>query len=187
MAIVVKELNKIFPVENKSTEIIEYGSKPITVKLEWYEVSVAVHISGLRHTESMRKGLKDRFGYQGRDLHDNLYGVLGELAFAKATELYFPMTVNTFKDADVGSNWQVRTVGSNKNRDLILRPKDSIEHYYALVEVVKKESYSCLIHGWVQGADGMKDEYLTDFGYKDRPLVWKVPQNRLKQPHQMPI
>ena len=45
--------------------------------LEWYEASVAIHVVGLRHTESLRKGLRDKHGYAGRDVHDNLYGVLG--------------------------------------------------------------------------------------------------------------
>ena len=186
MEIVAKDqVNKL--LEKKSTEKIEHDSQPITVKLEWYEVSVAVHIAGLRHTESMRQGLKDRFGYQGRDLHDNLYGVLGEIAFAKSTDSYFPMSVNTYKGADVGWNWQVRTVGSNKNRDLIIRPKDKDSHYYVLVEVIRKESYTCLIHGWIQGIVGKKEEFLTDFGYSDRPKVFRIPQNRLTNPRQMPI
>ena len=43
-----------------------------TCYLEWYEVSVAMHLVGLRHTEAMRKRLQDKHGYTGRDVHDNL-------------------------------------------------------------------------------------------------------------------
>mgnify|MGYP003670084351 FL=1 len=188
MAIVVKEVNKV--VENKPTEKTDYARKPITAKLEWFEVSTALHIAGLRSTESLRMGLKDHPTYRGRDQHDNLYGVLGEIAFAKATDSYFPMSVNTFKGADIGSNWQVRTVGSNKNRDLIIRPKDSGEHYYVLVEIERSNvtsAYTYTIHGWIHGSDGKNDKYLSDFGYADRAKAFRIPQNRLNPPHQMPI
>ena len=99
-----------------------------TCYLEWYEVSVAMHLVGLRHTEAMRKRLQDKHGYTGRDVHDNLYGLLGEIAFSKISNRYFPMTVNTFKEADIGDTWQIRTVGSNKNTSLIVRNADPVEH-----------------------------------------------------------
>ena len=174
--------------ENELTNKIEYDSQPITVELEWFEVSVAIHLSGLRNTESLRRGYNDKAKYKGRDLHDNLYGTLGEIAFAKATNCYFPMTVNTFKEADVGSHWQIRTVGSNRNKDLIIRPEDNDEHYYVLVEVVKNKSvYDCTIHGWITGKDGKDNKYLSDFGHPERPKAFRIPKNRLQPTYQMPI
>ena len=109
-----------YPITIREGDSMHGHNYPSKVLLKWYEVSTAIHIVGLRHTESLRKSMQDKHGYKGRDMQDNLYGVLGEIAFAKATNTYFPMTVNTFKDADVGIDWQVRTVGSNKNRDLIV-------------------------------------------------------------------
>ena len=178
MEIAVKESKKIPSIQT---------IKPKTT-LTWFEVSVAIHISGLRNTESLRRGYNDSNRYKGRDLHDNLYGTLGEIAFAKATDSYFPMTVNTFKGADVGWNWQVRTVGSNRNRDLIIRHDDPDNHYFVLVEVVKNKSvYDCTIHGWIKGIDGKDYQFLSDFGHPERPKAFRIPQNRLSTPSTLPI
>ena len=146
-------------------------SHPSDVTLTWYEVSVAIHLVGLRHTESLRNNMKDQHGYKGRDMQDNLYGMLGEIAFAKITNKYFPMTVNTFKEADIGINWQVRTVGSNNNRDLIVRPADPSKHKYVLVEIIKSPSthydvasnhtYQATIHGWIEGTTAKDNKYLS--------------------------
>ena len=161
--------------------------------LKWNEVSVALHIASLRHTESLRKSLKDNHGYHGRDLHDNFYGVMGEMVFAKISGQYFPMTVNNFKGADIGEKWQVRTVGSNKNRSLIIRYADPDHHYYALIEVERKNAtyignlYKGILHGWIQGKEGKRARYLTDFGYKDRPKVFSVPYSELKPPSWYPL
>ena len=157
----------------------------LEIKFHWYEVSVAIHIVNLRHVESLRKGLRDAHGYKGRDMQDNLWGVLGEIGFAKAMNVYYPMTVNTFKQADVGRNWQVRTVGSNKNRSLLIRPVDPTPHKYMLVEVYKDKyafTYHAKLLGWIEGIDGKDDKYLTDCGHPDRPKVYRIPQKDLRNP-----
>jgi hypothetical protein len=168
---------------------------PSSVTLTWYEVSAAIHLVGLRHTESLRKNMKDKHGYKGRDLQDNFYGMLGELALAKATDKYFPMTVNTFKEADIGNNWQVRTVGSNKNRDLIVRPDDPTRHKYILVEITKNSSqydpsnntYQATIHGWIEGMSAKDPKYLSDFGHPDRPKAYRITKKDLRPTSWMPI
>jgi len=178
-----------------------------SVTLTWYEVSVAIHLVGLRHTESLRKGMKDKHGYKGRDLQDNFYGMLGEIAFAKATGKYFPMSVNTFKEADIGINWQVRTVGSNKNRDLIVRPADPSKHKYVLVEIIKTcdhydqslgletnltsyqsySQYKATIHGWIEGTQAQDKKYLSYFGNRDRPPAYRIPKKDLRPTTWMPV
>jgi len=159
-----------------------------SVTLTWYEVSVAIHLVGLRHTEALRKGMKDKHGYKGRDLQDNFYGMLGEIGFAKATGRYFPMSVNTFKDADIGINWQVRTVGSNNNRDLIVRPADPSKHKYVLVEIHKSENnYVATIHGWIEGTQAKDKQYLSYFGNPDRPPAYRIPKKALRPTTWMPV
>ena len=159
-----------------------------SVTLTWYEVSVAIHLVGLRHTEALRKGMKDKHGYKGRDLQDNFYGMLGEIGFAKATGKYFPMSVNTFKDADIGINWQVRTVGSNNNRDLIVRPADPSKHKYVLVEIHKSENnYVATIHGWIEGTQAKDKQYLSYFGNPDRPPAYRIPKKALRPTTWMPV
>ena len=162
--------------------------RPIQTNLTWYETSVAIHLVGLRHTESLRKSMQDKHGYKGRDMQDNLYGMLGEIAFAKITNKYFPMTVNTFKEADIGINWQVRTVGSNKNRDLIIRPTDPVKHKYVLVEIEKdNKDYTATIHGWIEGSNGKNPKYLSNFGYPDRPKAYRIPKEELRSPSWIPV
>jgi len=157
-------------------------------RLRWYEVSVAMHVVGMRHTESLRQGLQDKHGYAGRDVHDNLYGVLGEMAFSKICNVYYPLTVNTFKEADIGETWQIRTVGSNKNTNLIVRKNDPIEHNYALIHIEKvAKYYYAEFKGWIKGKDTRRERYLTDFGYKHRPEVYCIPFSELQPPNYLPL
>ena len=180
------------PITIRSGDCMPETSYPSAVTLTWYEVSVAIHLVGLRHTEALRKGMKDKHGYKGRDLQDNFYGMLGEIAFAKATGKYFPMSVNTFKEADIGINWQVRTVGSNNNRDLIVRPADPSKHKYVLVEISTKDSYPdkfyvATIHGWIEGTTAKDNKYLSYFGNPDRPPAYRIPKKDLRPTTWMPI
>jgi hypothetical protein len=189
-----------YPITVRGGDRMTEHSYPSAVTLTWYEVSVAIHLVGLRHTESLRKNMKDKHGYKGRDLQDNFYGMLGELALAKATNKYFPMTVNTFKEADIGNNWQVRTVGSNKNRDLIVRPADPTKHKYILVEITKEfemgyrnltphstNDYQATVHGWIEGMNAKDPKYLSDFGHPDRPKAYRIPKKDLRPTSWMPI
>ena len=154
------------------------------VRLEWYEVSVALHISGLRHAMCVRDKREDNKSYEGRDVHDNLYGVLGEMAVAKLKGIYFPATVDTFKDADLGKNIQVRTVGSNRNRNLIVRPDDSSTDVFVLVEITKMQGYyEGIVHGWIWGKDAKRDEWLSDFGQPYKAPAYKVPTEELNKPN----
>ena len=174
----------------KEKPMKENQKKKIHLNLRWYEVSVAIHLVGLRHTESLRNNMKDQHGYKGRDMQDNLYGMLGEIAFAKITNKYFPMTVNTFKEADIGINWQVRTVGSNNNRDLIVRPNDPDKHKYVLVEISKTMHpclYKATIDGGIEGSNGKNPKYLSNFGYPDRPKAYRIPKEELRSPSWIPV
>ena len=177
-----------YPITIREGDSMYGHNYPSKVLLKWFEVSTAIHIVGLRHTESLRKSMQDKLGYKGRDMQDNLYGVLGEIAFAKATNTYFPMTVNTFKDADVGIDWQVRTVGSNKNRDLIVRPTDPTSHKYVLVEITKSNTfYEARIHGWIEGVQAKREIYKSDFGHPERPHAYRIPKKDLRPTTWMPI
>ena len=186
-----------YPITTRGGDPMKEQSYPSSVTLNWYEVSTAIHLVGLRHTEALRQGMKDKHGYNGRDIQDNFYGMLGEIAFAKATKQYFPMTVNTFKEADIGYNWQVRTVGSNKNRDLIVRPSDPIKHRYVLVEINKElndghlerasNGYVATIHGWIEGINAQDAKYLSDFGQPHRPKAYRITKKDLRPTSWMPI
>lgn len=155
-----------------------------SVRLEWYEVSVAIHVAGLRQSMCIRDKRKDRPSFDGRDMQENFFGVMGEMAVAKFKGMYFPGTVDTFKDADLGKNIQVRTVGSNRNRSLIVRPADSSSDVFVLVEITKKEGfYEGVIHGWIWGRQAKRDDWLSHFGQPHKPPAYKVPTEALNKPN----
>jgi len=94
-------------------------------------------------------------------------GVAGEVAVAKALQLYWGFDVNTFKDPDVGP-YQVRTTDSIK-KSMIMRPKDSSEEIYILVA---GRTPKFTVIGWIYGFDAKRDEYWGIRGSGGDPAWW---------------
>ncbi|MBE25455.1 MAG: hypothetical protein CMM33_08560 [Rhodospirillaceae bacterium] len=177
-------------------EIAEVVEVPIELRrfkrssttLEWHEVSVAVHIANLRQTLSLKDRRRDKFGSKidiDQDMRDNIYGVLGEMALAKMKNMYFDFSVDTFKAPDLGKMIQIKTVGGNTNKDLVVRPANDDKLFFALVEVKKTAdwNYQAIYHGGIWGYEAKKhDEWKTDFGYPNRPTCWQVPMDALTKP-----
>ena len=169
------------------------GLKCFKAKLEWYEISAAVHIANLRQTLSLKSKRRDRFGSQidlDKDMRDNIYGVLGEMALAKMKNIYFDFSVDTFKAPDLGNAIQVKTVGGNVNKERVVRPSNDDKLFFALVEVKKTLdwNYEATYHGGIWGYEAKKhDEWLTTFGYDDRPPCWKVPMEALTKSSVLPF
>ena len=160
-------------------ELSGFGSYKTT--LEWHEISVAVHIANLRQTLSLKDKRRDKFGPKiniDQDMRDNIYGVLGEMALAKMKNIYFDVSVDTFKAPDLGKTIQIKTVGANTNKDLVVRPANDDKLFFALVEVKKtlNWNYEAIYHGGIWGYEAKKhDEWKTDYGYPNRPICWQVP------------
>ena len=163
--------------------------KRSSITLYWHEVSAAVHTANLRQTLSLKDKRRDKFGSKidiDQDMRDNIYGVLGEMALAKMKNIYFDFSVDTFKAADLGKMIQIKTVGGNTNKDLVVRPANDDKLFFALVEVKKTNdwNYQAIYHGGIWGYEAKKhDEWKTDFGYPDRPVCWKVPMEALTKPY----
>jgi hypothetical protein len=101
-------------------------------------------------------------------------GAMGEMVVAKARGKYFMPTVNNFKEADLGTNVQVR-LRMFHHWDLIIRDNDNPEHIYVLVTGTGPEF---CIRGWAYAKDVMLPEYRKDHGGSGE--AWFIPESALK-------
>lgn len=134
---------------------------------------IARWVGAIRALESKTRGLKDRHGMSWDCLDAQIEGAVGELAVAKALNVYWNGSVNTLRALDL-SGIQVRT-HSQRDYDLIVWPDDSPDDLYVLV-TGKMPEYR--IHGWIRGSDAMQDHWLKEHG--DRPPAYVVPQDALQ-------
>lgn len=148
------------------------------VKLTWYEVKMASEIGVLRCIESMRKNMKDAYGYKGHTWEDNIQGACGELAFAKFKGIYWDGSVNKMGHPDFiikGFSIEIKT--TNKNNGLIVRPDTPVEYRFVLV---KGRTPNFNIVGWISGEDARNVGEFTDNG-NGRPPAYFVPEDRLNK------
>ena len=147
-------------------------SLPVT--LTWPEVVHAVLTGARRHYESTRKGSQPAHGFTGDSLSIHIDGAAAEMACAKALGLYWSAPVNTYKDADLGEDIQVR-LRRETGRQLIVRPSDSDEHRYVHVTGTIPDF---TVHGWIYGKDAKRDEWSQEYG--GRPPAYFVPDEALE-------
>lgn len=148
----------------------------IWVTLERAEVTQAAIIGVDRFMESRAKGRQHNLPVKPGDdlLSLDIKGAMGEMAYAKARGLYYEPRVNTFKEADFGSNVQIRT-GAEEGHSLIIRKTDNPEHFYVLV-IGSAPTFRVV--GWIKGADAMAQAaWLKDWA--GRSEAWFVPQSAL--------
>lgn len=151
----------------------------IDVSLTWYECRLAASVGLDRYVMAMRDGRQDAHGFvgdevEGLKLHVN--GACGELAYAKATGLYWPATVDCFKTPDLGSNLQVR-VRSSEKYDLIVRCSDDDEHVFAMVTGLMPRFK---VWGELIGSEAKQERWKHAYG--GRPQAYFVPKEFLKEP-----
>ena len=137
---------------------------------------MAATIGAMRQAESMRAGLKPANGFKDYESHLSIHveGACGELAYCKARNQFFEGRVNTFKDADIGTNVQIRT-RSRHDYDLIVRGNDGDNDYFILLTGVCP-TYT--IHGYIRGADAKQEKWLQNHG--NRTPAYFVPKGALK-------
>jgi hypothetical protein len=139
------------------------------------ELMVVAYVGSARNVQS----LKQNWGpAAGVGLHNtwtpNIEGAGGELAVAKALNIYWQPIVGNHKSDDVGP-YQVRTNISRKHTDLCLRPSDNPDRVYISVLSFMPDFE---ILGWVTGAEAKRDEWLRD-GTADRPQCFYIPRTAL--------
>jgi|TARA_B100001094_G_C18157727_1_gene787457 hypothetical protein len=162
------------------------------IELTWQEFESVAETSLKQVFSSWKKSSKDYHGFIPKTFFDETIISRGaEMAVAKATNRYWDGAYDTYKkSADVGKNIEVRYC-TFKNPSLQLRPNsDEInkDRVFFLVTSDFKigELPLYCIHGYIKGEDGMKEEFLTDFGYDGinkkpkRPKCWAIPNSKLK-------
>ena len=144
------------------------------IKLNWTEMWIATGIGRIRQLEALKKNLPDKYGFTGDGWSVHIEGACGELAVAKALNMYWAGTVNTFKSkADVGK-LEVRT-RSRHDYDLLVRPDDKDESIFIHVTGKAPEFK---IHGWLLGKDAKQPNFLQNYGGRDG--AYFVPSSNLK-------
>lgn len=140
----------------------------------WNAISVGV----MRQCSSLKKGLKHAHGANEKDdlngwsMH--IEGACGEAAVAKALNVYWAGTVDTFKfGADIGEKIQVRT-RSKDYYDLIVRSDDKDDDIFVLV-TGRAPTFNVV--GWILGRDAKKPQWVQNYG--NRVPAWFVPQKNL--------
>jgi hypothetical protein len=154
------------------------------IKLSLGEMLNAANIGTIRQYESDKKGSKFSEGFTEDEktaLTIHIEGAMGEACVAKALNLYFEGTVNTYGQADIGDDIGVRTV-TKENYGLLIYEKDNPEHFYYLVKGTAPNFRVC---GWLRGADAKQDKYLAPYVSKARS-IWRVPERDLNPMSMMP-
>lgn len=145
------------------------------IKLSISEMHIAAQIGSMRQIQALAKGLPDRHGFDGLDGWSvHIEGAAGEMAVAKALNLYWGGSVNTFKSlGDIGSQLEVRT-RSKDYYELIIRPNDKDDSRYVLV-TGRAPNYNVV--GWIKGKDAKQEKWSKTHG--NRPAAFFVPHKEL--------
>lgn len=144
------------------------ASGTITVTLSYGEQVAAATIGVQRQLEAIRAGRPDTHGFEGLGWDLHVEGAAGELALAKACGVYWPASVNTFRDGEDVTGYEVRT-RSKPYYDLILRPNDDPEKRYVLI-TGKMPVYQ--IRGWILGKDGMQEQFWRTIANSREPAYF---------------
>jgi hypothetical protein len=145
----------------------------VEITLSNQEMMVAAYAGCRRTVASRARGLVPEFGNNPLEIWGmDVEGAAGEMAAAKALNLYWDGAVNTFHRGDVGPI-QIRTAIAH-DRCLIVRDRDSDEDHFVLVTGLMP---TFRIHGWIRGADAKRPEWLR--APQGRPPAWFVPQSEL--------
>ena len=134
---------------------------------------MASEIGRLRQLASVKAGRQDQHGFAGDGWSEHIEGACGEQAVAKALNVYWDGSIDSFKRDDL-PGLQVRT-RSNHQWDLLIRPNDPDQAVYVLV-TGRCPSYR--VHGWIHGHEAKQACWLRDYG--NRPPAYFVPQSALR-------
>jgi hypothetical protein len=134
----------------------------------------AAQVGVMRQVQNLKRGRADAYGAStsmGWQYH--IEGAMGEMAVAKAFNLYWNGNLGNLSAGDVG-DIQVRT-SSRTNGDLIMHPRDRDKDRFILVTGGNGD-YN--LRGWVLGSEGKLQEYWRDPA-GGRPAYF-VPQGKLR-------
>ena len=144
----------------------------VEVTLNRWEIAISGFVGVLRQSEAIGRKLKSKMAPENPfEIHVN--GAAGEMAVAKALNLYWKGGINEFKNADIGDHIQVRC--RSKDGDaLIVRDGDSDTEYFVLVT---GKPPSLKVIGWLRGAEAKQEKWVSNPG--GRGNAYFVPQQAL--------
>ena len=132
------------------------------VELTSFEYKMCVAVAVDRMSTSIQAGLNHASTYERSWLdrtREEILGACGEMSVAKAVNLYWSPSVNTFhREPDIAPNIEVRTT-HHDNGCLIVRDNDADDRNYFLVT---GEPPVFHVRGWLRGSEARKDEWSID-------------------------
>ena len=167
------------PTPPKAEQVVD-PAKGIAVVLSKTELLQGGICGIRRRTESIRQNLR------GSKVSDSgwgadVEGALAEMAFCKATGVYWEPTVNTFKAPDVGDLIQIRGTSYQEGR-LIVRSGDDPFHIFVLVTIYRDHFR---VVGWMFGHEAKKPLYIANPNARGADC-YMVPQNDLHDVSTLP-
>jgi hypothetical protein len=150
---------------------------PITLDIE--DVMVAAQAGILRRCNRLKKGYKDKDGFNGDGWGIDIEGAAAEYAAAIVLGVPWRVSLTAFRDGDLGEI-QVR---STKNTEGFLRLSDRDDDNKPYV-LVTGEAPSFTVQGWIWAADGKNQFYYRKLK-ADRPPAFFVPIDDLLPIHEL--
>jgi len=144
----------------------------IEVTLAPYECMLAAQVGIGRQLSAINKGLRMAFGLNGPGWNEHIEGAAGEMATAKALNVFWDGSVDTFKRPDVGQ-LQIRT-RTRHDWDLIVRKGDADDECFLLVTGTMP---NFRVHGFLLGRDAKQETWLQS--YAGRTPAYFVPKEHL--------
>jgi len=149
----------------------------VLVRLTRFEVLAAALVGVRRRLESWGSAETNKVGNGSFGWQIDIEAACAEMAAAKALNLYWSGSVNTFKLPDVGEGVEGLQV-RHTDRDggcLIVRPEDKGHERFLLVT---GQAPLFVLRGWLRGDDARQDAFWRDPN-GHRP-AWFVPQSALR-------
>lgn len=150
------------------------------VTLSWAEMQLAYMVAGQRRIMNMKKKLPGKYGAPEREGSEelDLVAARGEMAVAKALNLYWTGTVGDYGAVDVGGLVEVRSRTKDWH-SLILHPSDRDDLPFVLADV--SDPPRVRLAGWIYAKDGKQDKFWSDPSGKNRPAFF------IEQKHLRPL
>lgn len=143
-----------------------YRLKEIGVVLTEQDEALALQHATCQHEKALRLRCRDSLG-NVQEREPDLVGARGELAFARALNLFWQRDTEGWKGNDV-SGYQVRT-STRSTGSLIIRDRDRKDDVYVLV-TGSNDKY--IVRGWMYGHEAPKVGWYGARGKSAKPAYW---------------
>ena len=149
----------------------------IKVELKPIDVELALDTANKRFIGNLKMNKGFSYGYNKGlkgQLTDGFLGALGEVAYAKAMNQFYNGSytdnLERYNDSDFQGKIEIRTQEKKDYNFLLIRPGEKRGKY---ILIIHEGDFEFSILGWFPFINDMP-ERLTNFGYTNRPAVYKV-------------